>query len=59
MTTIPVVIFGIMRYEALIFEDRSEAPEKLILTDRALITSAVLWITLVVWVLYGGIAVFT
>ena len=59
MTTIPVSIFGIMRYEALIFENRSEAPEKLILTDKSLIISAVLWITLVVWVLYGGIAAFT
>jgi len=28
MITVPVAIFGIMRYEALIFEERAEAPEK-------------------------------
>lgn len=52
MITIPVVIFGIMRYEALIFEDRSESPEKLLLTDIALITSIVVWVVMVVWILY-------
>lgn len=56
MVTIPVTIFGIMRYESLIFEGRSEAPEKLLLTDVALISSVVLWIGLVVWILYGGVA---
>lgn len=53
MITIPVVIFGIMRYEALIFSDRSEAPEKILLTDKSLITSLLLWGALVVWILYG------
>ena len=56
MVTIPVAIFGIMRYESLIFEGRSEAPEKLLLTDVALISSVVLWLGLVVWILYGGVA---
>ncbi|MFZ5932565.1 MAG: UbiA prenyltransferase family protein [Patescibacteria group bacterium] len=56
MITIPVTIFGIMRYESLIFEGRAEAPEKLLLTDVSLISSVVLWIGLVVWILYGGIA---
>ena len=56
MVTIPVTIFGIMRYESLIFEGRSEAPEKLLLTDVALISSVVLWLGLVVWILYGGVA---
>ncbi|MBI4153601.1 UbiA prenyltransferase family protein [Candidatus Woesebacteria bacterium] len=56
MLTIPVTIFGIMRYESLIFEGKSEAPEKLLLTDVALVSSVVLWIGLVVWILYGGIA---
>lgn len=52
MVSIPVVIFGIMRYEALIFEDRSESPEKLLLTDVALIISVVVWLSLVIWILY-------
>lgn len=58
MVTIPVAIFGIMRYEALIFEERSEAPEKLLLTDKALVGSVALWAFLVVFILYGGIANF-
>ena len=58
MITIPVVIFGIMRYESLIFEGRSEAPEKLLLTDRSLITSVVLWMGMVVWIIYGGVSSF-
>ncbi len=58
MLTIPVTILGIMRYESLIFEGRSETPEKLLLTDKMLITVIVIWVALVYWVLYGGIATF-
>lgn len=57
MITIPVVIFGIMRYEALIFEGKSEAPEKLLLTDKALIIAVTLWVLVVYWILYSGVAV--
>lgn len=57
MLTIPVVIFGIMRYEALIFEGKSEAPEKLLLTDKGLLISIGLWISLVYWILYSGVSV--
>lgn len=58
MITIPVVIFGIMRYESLIFEGRSEAPEKLLLTDKSLIASVILWMGIVVWIIYGGVSSF-
>ena len=57
MITIPIVIFGIMRYQNLIFEGRSEAPEKLLLTDKALIASVILYVGLVIWIFYGGITV--
>jgi len=57
MISIPVVIFGIMRYESLIFEGKSEAPEKLLLTDKSLVASAFLWLGLVIWILYGGLSV--
>ena len=57
MITIPVVIFGIMRYESLIFEGKSEAPEKLLLTDKWLVASMLTWITLVIWILYGGVSI--
>lgn len=54
MITIPLVIFGIMRYQNLIFLGRSEAPEKLLLTDKALVASVALWAGLVIWIFYGG-----
>lgn len=57
MVTIPVVIFGTMRYESLIFEGKSEAPEKLLLTDTWLVASIVTWLTLVILILYGGISI--
>lgn len=57
MITIPIVIFGIMRYQALIFEGRSETPEKILLTDKALVASIILWTSVIVWILYGGISV--
>ena len=56
MVTIPVVIFGIMRYESLIYDGKSEAPEKLFLTDKPLVASILLWLGLVIWILYGGVA---
>jgi 4-hydroxybenzoate polyprenyltransferase len=55
MITIPVVIYGIMRYESLIFEGRAEIPEKLLLTDKSLIASIFIWICLITWILYGGV----
>lgn len=57
MATIPIVIFGIMRYEALIFEGKSEAPEKVLLTDKGLIIASILWIFIVYWILYSGVSV--
>ena len=57
MSTVPVTIFGIMRYQSLIFAERSEAPEKLLLTDKSLVTSVLIWIIMVVWILYSGVAI--
>lgn len=55
MSTIPVSIFAIMRYQALIFRGETEAPEKLFLTDKALIVSIFTWILMVYLVIYGDI----
>jgi 4-hydroxybenzoate polyprenyltransferase len=57
MLTIPITIFGIMRYESLIFENKSETPEKLLLTDKSLIIGVLLWVVVVYWVIYSGVAV--
>ncbi len=56
MATIPIVIFIIMRYEAVIFEDRSEAPEKVLLTDKFLVGAITVWVVMVLYILYGGLA---
>ena len=58
MITIPLAIFGIMRYESLIFEDRSESPEKVLLTDKPLIASVISWVLIVIWIFYSGVASF-
>jgi decaprenyl-phosphate phosphoribosyltransferase len=55
MITIPFAIFAIMRYQGLIFEGRSESPEKVLLSDIPLVTSVLIWTFLVIWILYGGI----
>lgn len=57
MATIPIVIFIIMKYESLIFENRSEAPEKLLLTDKALVAAIIIYGGMVIVILYGGLAV--
>jgi len=57
MATIPIVIFGIMRYEALIFEGKSEDPEKILLSDKGLILAAFLWTAVVYFILYSGVSV--
>lgn len=56
MLTIPVTIFGIMRYESLIFEGKSETPEKLLLRDVSLLIAVGLWVFIVYWVLYSGVS---
>lgn len=55
MATIPVVIFGIMRYLRIIYDGaRAETPEKVILTDMTLLVSVGLWGLIVLAVLYFG-----
>jgi 4-hydroxybenzoate polyprenyltransferase len=56
MATIPFVIFIVMRYESLIFQDKAEAPEKLFLTDIPLVTAVSIYLGMVLAILYGGFA---
>lgn len=56
MTTIPVAIFGIMRYQNLIFTGKAERPESLILTDIPLVLAVLVWGVMVIWIFYGGAA---
>ena len=53
MATIPVVIFGIMRYIRIIYDgSRAESPERVILSDIPLLFSVALWGLMVVVTLY-------
>lgn len=53
MITIPVVIFGVMRYLQIVYDgSRAETPERVLTTDRPLLSSVLVWGLLVLLVLY-------
>lgn len=57
MITVPVVIYGVMRYLYIIYEKREgESPERVLLTDTPLLTAVVLWLVLLLFIIYylGG-----
>jgi len=57
MATIPVVIFGIMRYIRVIYDgSKAESPERVILSDYPLLGSVAIWGLIVIVVLYGGLS---
>lgn len=51
--TIPFVLFGIMRYMQLIYEGKGESPEKILTSDPPLLITVVLWVSSVLFVVYG------
>lgn len=54
MLTIPVVIYGVMRYLQLIYEkNQGESPEKILTSDRPMLITVSLWTVMVVGILYG------
>lgn len=53
MATVPVVIFGVMRYMQLIYEkNEGESPHKVIMSDKPLVVVVGLWGVMVVAILY-------
>lgn len=55
MLTIPIVIYGIMRYLRIIQTGvRAESPEKVLLSDKPLLVAVILWGVLVIGIIYGG-----
>ncbi len=53
MITVPVVIYGVMRYLYIIYEKKEgESPERVILTDKPLLLCVILWITMVGIIIY-------
>lgn len=54
MLTIPVVIYGVMRYLQLIYEkNQGESPEKILTADKPILVTVSLWAVMVVGILYG------
>lgn len=53
MITVPVVIFGVMRYMQLIYEKNvGESPHKVLLSDKVILSTVGLWGVMVVVILY-------
>jgi decaprenyl-phosphate phosphoribosyltransferase len=54
MVTIPVVVYGIMRYLNIVYQStKAESPERVLLSDKPLMLAGGIWGFLVVWVIYG------
>jgi len=54
MITVPMVIYGVMRYLQLIYEkNQGESPERVLLSDMPLLSSVIIWFLLTLTVLYG------
>ncbi len=53
MATIPLVVYGVMRYLQVIYEkNEGESPERVILSDKPLLVTGITWIVMVIGVLY-------
>lgn len=53
MATVPVVIYGVMRYLYIIYEKKEgESPERVLFTDRPLLTAVTLWLVMVIGIIY-------
>jgi decaprenyl-phosphate phosphoribosyltransferase len=54
MLTIPLVIYGVMRYLHLIYEkNEGESPAKILTSDKPMLVTVSLWGLMVVMILYG------
>lgn len=54
MATVPIVVYGVMRYLQLIYEgNEGESPDKILFSDKPLLASVVTWGIMVVVIIYG------
>lgn len=54
MLTVPIVIYGVMRYLQLIYEkNEGESPDKILLSDKPLLVAVVVWGMMVISIIYG------
>lgn len=57
MITVPIVIYGVMRYLYIIYEKREgESPERVLLTDTPLLSAVLIWLISLLFIIYylGG-----
>lgn len=53
MASVPIVIYAVMRYLYIIYEKKEgESPERVILTDKPLLISTLLWLVTVIFIIY-------
>lgn len=53
MLTIPLVIYGIMRYLQLVYQkNEGESPARILITDKPLLSTVIIWLALVIFILY-------
>lgn len=53
MATVPIVIYGVMRYLYIIYEKKEgESPERVLITDTPLLVAVTLWVSLVIGIIY-------
>lgn len=54
MATVPVVIFGVMKYMQIIYEkNEGESPHKVLMSDKTLLTTVGVWGVMVLLIIYG------
>ena len=54
MATVPIVIYGIMRYLLLVYEkNEGESPAKVLLFDKPLLATVLVWGLMVITIIYG------
>ncbi len=53
MATVPVVVYGVMRYLYIIYEKKEgESPERVLLSDKPLLATVVIWLVLIIGIIY-------
>lgn len=53
MATVPVVIYGVMRYLYIIYEKKEgESPERVLVTDKPLLSAVILWLSMTIGIIY-------
>ena len=53
MATVPVVLYAVMRYLYIIYEKKEgESPERVILRDKPLLVTVILWLFMVIGIIY-------